>query len=95
MVIMEIEKIQLVNIVAVCQLRGEIPFDLAEIAEALGENAEYVPSQFPALVYRLDSPHCSFLLFRSGKVVCSGCRNIRDVHKAVEQFKRKLEGVQV
>ncbi|MCK7510303.1 MAG: hypothetical protein MZV70_43815 [Desulfobacterales bacterium] len=41
------------------------------IALAL-DGAEYEPEQFPGLIYRLKDPKTATLLFRSGKVVCTG-----------------------
>src|SRR5207244_2112500 len=64
-------KIRIENVVASTSLGKEL--DLQAIARALG-GAEYEPEQFPGLIYRLKEPKTAILLFRSGKVVCTGRR---------------------
>jgi transcription initiation factor TFIID TATA-box-binding protein len=83
-------EIEIQNIVASAKLNMEI--DLDEIAFKL-ENAEYEPEQFPGLVVRLDDPKVAFLLFSSGKIVCTGARNEEDVKRAVEILESKLKEV--
>jgi len=80
-------RVQLENIVASAKLDREL--NLNAIAFAL-ENTEYEPEQFPGLVYRMDDPRVTFLLFGSGKVICTGGRSITDVRRAVEKADRKL-----
>ena len=62
-------KVQLENIVASAKLNREL--NLNNIAFSL-ENTEYEPEQFPGLVYRMDDPRVTFLLFGSGKIICTG-----------------------
>ena len=57
------------------------------------ENSEYEPEQFPGLVYRMVDPKVAFLLFGSGKIVCTGGRTIADVHRAVEKVYKKLKSI--
>ena len=47
-------------------------------------NAEYEPEQFPGLVYRLDEPKTVMLVFRSGKIIITGAKNVKDIKKAAE-----------
>ncbi|RLI97139.1 MAG: TATA-box-binding protein [Candidatus Aenigmatarchaeota archaeon] len=83
-------KIQVENIVASAKLNANLNLD--KIAFNL-ENSEYEPEQFPGLVYRMDSPRVAFLLFGSGKIVCTGARSIEDVRKAVKKVSRKLKEI--
>jgi len=76
------------NVVASTSLDGEL--DLQAIALAL-DGAEYEPEQFPGLVYRLKEPRTAALLFRSGKLVCTGARKPEDVEDAVEEITRELK----
>ncbi len=78
------------NIVASARLERELNLD--KIAFEL-ENAEYEPEQFPGLVYRMDDPKVAFLLFGSGKIVCTGGRTISDVNRAVEKLDKKLKSM--
>ena len=68
----EMEKITIENIVASTSLAEHL--DLSRIALAL-EGSEYEPEQFPGLIYRLKDPKTAVLIFRSGKVNCTGAKN--------------------
>ena len=85
-------KIIIQNMVAVGNLKGEI--NLTETSMALGmENIEYEPEQFPGMVYRVKEPHVVILIFTTGKIVCTGGRNIEDVSKAVEKLSEELNSL--
>lgn len=81
---------EIVNIVASANLKSRL--DLNKIVFELGE-CEYEPEQFPGLVYRLDEPSVVFLLFNSGKIICTGARSEKDVAIAVENLKKKLKKI--
>lgn len=81
-------KIKIENVVASTSLGGEL--DLQSIALALG-GAEYEPEQFPGLIYRLKEPKTATLLFRSGKVVCTGAKSLEDVRTAIHTVARQIE----
>lgn len=83
-------KVQLENIVASAKLERELNLDA--IAFSL-ENTEYEPEQFPGLVYRMDDPKVTFLLFGSGKIICTGGRSINDIRRAVVKIDKKLKGL--
>ena len=78
------------NVVASTSLGQEL--DLNAIEGAL-EGAEYNPPQFPGLVYRLKEPKTATLLFRSGKVVCTGAKSLDDVKVAIGKVKEDLKKV--
>jgi transcription initiation factor TFIID TATA-box-binding protein len=86
--------IKIENVVASLSLGVEL--DLQSIALAL-DNAEYSPEQFPGLVCRLKDPKTAALLFRSGKVVCTGAKSIEAVGRAVDIVTARIEasGVKV
>ena len=67
--------IKIENVVASTKLADE--FDLTKI-EAEFEGAEYNKQKFPGLVYRVSEPKAAFLVFTSGKVVCTGAKNVAD-----------------
>lgn len=83
-------KVKLENIVASARLERELNLD--HIAFTL-ENTEYEPEQFPGLVYRMDDPKVTFLLFGSGKVICTGGRSISDVRRAVTKIDKRLRAL--
>lgn len=72
--------IHIQNVVASTSIGEEL--DLNAIS-ATFSNAEYEPEQFPGLVFRVAQPKTAALIFRSGKVVCTGAKSIEEVHTAV------------
>ncbi len=82
--------IQIENIVASAQIPARL--DLDKIAFG-SENSEYEPSQFPGLVYRMKDPKATFLLFGSGKVICTGIRKIEDIGSALNFLFKKLKSI--
>ncbi|MCD6368075.1 MAG: TATA-box-binding protein [Candidatus Aenigmarchaeota archaeon] len=81
-------KIRIENIVASAKIDAVLK--LNEIAFLL-PNAEYEPEQFPGLVYRIKDPKVAFLLFGSGKIVCTGGRSVNDVKKAIKKLEDELK----
>ncbi len=57
------------------------------------ENAEYEPEQFPGLVYKVPNSHITFLLFGTGKIVCTGAKNEEEVKTSVKKLAIKLKGL--
>ena len=85
-------KITVQNIVAVGDLKGEL--NLTETAMGLGlDKIEYEPEQFPGMVYRITEPKVAMLLFSSGKIVCTGAKNVEDVEKAAEKLSKELKSL--
>jgi transcription initiation factor TFIID TATA-box-binding protein len=82
--------IKVENIVASSKIEAKL--NLEEIAFSL-ENAEYEPEQFPGLVYRIREPRVAFLLFSSGKIICTGAHTLDDVQLALRKLKGKLEEI--
>lgn len=78
------------NIVASTQIEAKEKLNLEHIAYNL-ENAEYEPEQFPGLVYRISDPRVAFLLFGTGKIICTGARKEEEIHTALAKFKKNLE----
>ena len=83
-------KIEIENIVASAKFEGRLNLDL--IAFNL-ENSEYEPEQFPGLVLRMEKPRVAFLLFSSGKIVCTGGRSVKEVREAIASVYRKLKSL--
>jgi len=64
--------------------------DLDKIHEHL-DDTKYNPDQFPGLVYHIAVPKIAFLLFKSGRVICTGAKNIEDIQSAVDQLYPRLK----
>lgn len=81
--------IKVQNIVATSDLKKDL--NLNTIAISLGlEKVEYEPEQFPGLVYRVEKPKVVMLLFGSGKIVCTGAKEISDIDLALKEIVREL-----
>ncbi|MCW4033714.1 MAG: TATA-box-binding protein [Candidatus Bathyarchaeota archaeon] len=76
------------NIVASGGLGGSI--DLEKCSLVI-KKTMYEPEQFPGLIYRMYEPKVVILLFATGKIVCTGAKEIKDVEKAVNNLKETLE----
>ena len=75
------------NIVASADLFGRI--ELEGATYSLGRTM-YEPEQFPGLIYRMDDPKVVFLLFASGKIVCTGATKEEIVYEAVAKLHKQL-----
>jgi transcription initiation factor TFIID TATA-box-binding protein len=84
--------IEMVNIVVTTDLKHKL--HLEKIASTLS-NVEYNPEQFPGLVMRIKEPKTSALLFTSGKVVCTGAKDMATARKAVHKITDSLKKVDV
>ena len=71
------------NIVASIALG--LRLDLNFLAETL-ERCKYIPEQFPGLVYYLEKPKATFLVFETGKLVCTGSTSEGALKKAVSRL---------
>jgi len=79
--------ISIVNVVASATINQKL--DLKEITRTFPD-VEYHPDQFPGLVFRLKSPKTATLLFRTGKMVCTGSKSEEMARKAVKTVVQKL-----
>ena len=80
--------VEIQNVVAVASLDQEI--DLLAILKVF-LNVDYRPKRFPGLVFRLKQPKTTTLIFRSGKMVCTGAKSEKMAHSAVKKVVRELK----
>ncbi len=85
-------EVEVVNIVISAALGHDIP--LEKMAATLS-NTEYNPEQFPGLVLRIKEPKTSALIFSSGKIVCTGARNLEEVHQSIRKIIKTLEKINI
>jgi transcription initiation factor TFIID TATA-box-binding protein len=78
-----VPKISVQNIVASGSIN--LVLNLNELALKL-ENTEYEPEQFPGLVYKLEEPNATFLLFSNGKLVCTGTKNKQQLEESMKKL---------
>jgi transcription initiation factor TFIID TATA-box-binding protein len=82
----------IVNMVISTSLEEHINLD--KLASTL-PNTEYNPEQFPGLIMRIKDPKTSALIFTSGRVVCTGARNIEDAEKSIQKIIESLKKIKV
>ena len=75
------------NIVASASLGIEL--DLYTIASKV-PNVEYEPEQFPGAILKLQNPKSSLLVFKNGKVICTGSKSEKEVQQSLENAARLL-----
>lgn len=73
---------KVVNIVASADLDTEL--DLYGLAK-LSYDIDYEPEQFPGAILKVHDPKSALLLFKNGKVICTGAKTEADVKKSIMQ----------
>ena len=79
--------ISIENVVASASVDQKI--DLNDVTKKFPET-EYHPEQFPGLVFRLANPRTATLIFRTGKMVCTGGKSEAMAIKAVNTVVKQL-----
>lgn len=74
--------VEIQNVVASANLNQHL--DLNVILRVT-PGAKYNPERFPGLVYRLKRPKTTTLLFKSGKMICTGAKSTRSANTAITQ----------
>jgi len=80
--------IQVQNVVASATLNQK--FNLNAIVKG-NPLVEYRPETFPGLVYRLKKPKTAILIFRTGKMVCTGAKSEKEAKRAVNKVVIELK----
>ncbi|MDE1762551.1 MAG: hypothetical protein KGH59_05040 [Candidatus Micrarchaeota archaeon] len=71
------------NIVASADLG--IDLDLYGIARA-STDIDYEPEQFPGAICKIKEPKAALLLFKNGKIICTGAKTEADIRRAIDQI---------
>ncbi len=79
--------ISIVNVVVSASIDQRL--DLKDITKKFPD-VEWNPDQFPGAVFRLKNPKTATLLFRTGKMVCTGAKSEEMARKAVKTVVQKL-----
>ncbi len=75
------------NVVASATVDQKI--DLIDVTKKFPDT-EYHPDQFPGLVFRIKTPKTATLIFRTGKMVCTGAKSEEMAKNAVKTVVQKL-----
>ncbi len=73
---------KVVNIVASADLNTDL--DLYGLAK-LSFDIDYEPEQFPGAILKIHDPKSALLLFKNGKVICTGARTEDEVRRSIMQ----------
>ena len=84
-------KYTIVNLVASANLRGTL--DLYNLAMSI-PNIEYEPEQFPGAILKLKEPKVSMLLFKNGKVICSGASSEKEIAQGIKKASKLVHEIQ-
>jgi len=80
-------EITIQNIVASGDLHTNIDLNMAAIVM---EYAMYEPEVFPGLIYRMQEPKTVFLIFSTGRIVCTGAKKKEIVREAVLKLNHEV-----
>jgi transcription initiation factor TFIID TATA-box-binding protein len=80
------------NIVASGDLHANIDLNLAAI---IMDSAMYEPEVFPGLIYRMQDPKTVFLIFSTGRIVCTGAKDKEIVRNAVIKLNKEVRDLEL
>ncbi len=81
-------EIKIENVVASASLNHGL--DLEGVVKAF-PTIDYRPDVFPGLVFRTKRPRTANLIFRTGKMVCTGANSEKEARRALKKVVRKLK----
>lgn len=70
------------NIVTKAELNVDL--DLYGLAK-LSNDVDYEPEQFPGAIFKVHEPKAALLLFKNGKIICTGAKTTADVRRAIDK----------
>jgi len=82
------DSIRIENVVASATLNQRI--DLNAVVKG-NPGVEYNPKKFPGLVFRIKRPKSAILIFRTGKMVCTGAKSEKLAKRAIKKVVRELK----
>lgn len=84
-------KYTVVNMVAAASL--DQPLDLYSLAVGI-PNIEYEPEQFPGAILKIKEPKVSMLLFKNGKIICSGASSEEQIEQGIRRANKMIHEIQ-
>ncbi len=72
---------RIVNIVVKANLATDL--DLYLLGK-LSFDIDYEPEQFPGAIFRVHEPKSTILIFKNGKIICTGTKSMADVKRSVQ-----------
>ncbi|MCX6800732.1 MAG: TATA-box-binding protein [Candidatus Diapherotrites archaeon] len=84
-------KYTIVNMVASASLDKTL--DLYSLAIGI-PNIEYEPEQFPGAILKIKEPKVSMLLFKNGKIICSGANSEKQIVQGIKRASQLIHELQ-
>lgn len=81
------ESIEVENVVASTDMNRDL--DLETLCIDMPES-QFNPDNFPGLIYRSVEEGVAALIFRSGKMVCTGASSLEQIHRVIEELEEKF-----
>ncbi len=76
------------DVTVTTDIKTEIPLEKMVSSE---ENADYDADGSKGIVYRIEKPRATALIFSDGKIVCTGTKSIREAEVAVKNVVEKIK----
>ena len=80
--------INIENIVVSTQIAEKL--DIGKLAESIPDS-KYNPEEFPGLILHFKEPKNAVLLFSSGKLICTGAKNLDETKDTVNRMKKMIK----
>ncbi len=75
-------QIKIQNIVVSADLHANI--DLFSLSKNVKE-VDYEPEQFPGAIFRIKEPKAVIILFKNGKLICTGSNTTKNIKEVLER----------
>ena len=82
--------INIENIVVSTQIADSL--DVDKLSENIPDS-KYNPDEFPGLILRFKEPKTAALIFSSGKVICTGAKNMDEANNTINNLIAKIKGL--
>ncbi|UCD02870.1 MAG: hypothetical protein JSV63_03765 [Candidatus Aenigmatarchaeota archaeon] len=89
---MSILPVHIEDVTVRTDLKTDIPLEKMVSAE---ENADYDAEGSKGVVYKMEEPRSTALIFSDGKIVCTGAKSIREAEDAIKKVVGKIKDLGV
>ncbi len=79
--------IKIQNFVVSVDLHASI--DLYALSDKIRE-VDYEPEQFPGAIFRIAMPKSVLIIFKNGKMICTGAKTIKDIKEVLAYVSKIL-----
>ncbi|MEM2188172.1 MAG: TATA box-binding protein [Nitrososphaerota archaeon] len=83
----QVPTIRIENVVATATLGGDV--DLKAVVKARPD-VEYRPEIFPGLILKMGRPKATLIIFKNGKIICTGANSEGEAYKTIMRAVKML-----